>query len=405
MRPPRDARTGSCVRSPARRGCPPRPPRRSPPGWRPEDVHPCPAACRPRRCRSVAPSRINRIVSCSLRDSRPWSKKLVEYYRKVMNLDQFAGINAAYVLELYERYRQNPESVDSETRKAFESWTPTDPAAADTQPASGAKLHVIVGAANLAESIRRYGHLAARVDPLGSAPVGDPSLSPRAHGLTDDDLKQLPAAVVGGLVAEASSSAYEAIEKLRRVYCSTTGFDYAHVFVPEEREWLRNAAESGRFLPPMDEKHSTALLDRITQIEVFERFLHRTFPGKTRFSVEGLDMLVPVLDEIICGAAEHGARHAVLAMAPRGRLNVLAHALDKPYAEILAAFKDPVAARSFRTDLGWMGDVKYHAGARTAGPRGQMYITMPPNPSHLEAVDPVVVGMARAAGTYVDQRG
>src|SRR4051812_43583091 len=301
MRPPRDARTGSSARSPARRGCRPPPPRGSPRGSRREDVLPSPAACRPRRCRSVAPSRINRIVSCSLRDSRPPAKKPVEYYRKVMNLDQFAGINAAYVLELYERYRQDPESVDSETRKAFESWTPTEPAPADTPPVAGAKLHVIVGAANLAESIRRYGHLAARVDPLGSAPIGDPSLSPRAHGLTDDDLKQLPAAVVGGLVAEASSSAYEAIEKLRRVYCSTTGFDYAHVFVPEEREWLRSAAESGRFLPPMDENHSTALLDRITQVEVFERFLHRTFPGKTRFSIEGLDMMVPVLTRSSAG--------------------------------------------------------------------------------------------------------
>ena len=171
------------------------------------------------------------------------------------------------------------------------------------------------------------------------------------------------------------------------IYCSTTGFDYAHVFVPEEREWLRHAAESGRFLPPMDARSAEALLDRITQVEVFERFLHRTFPGKTRFSIEGLDMLVPMLDEMICGAADHGARHAVLGMAHRGRLNVLAHVLDKPYAQILAEFKDPVAARSLRVDLGWMGDVKYHAGARTAAPRGQMYVTMPPNPSHLEAVE------------------
>ncbi len=177
------------------------------------------------------------------------------------------------------------------------------------------------------------------------------------------------------------------------------------MFVPEEREWLRHAAESGRFLPPMDATSAEAVLDRMTQVEVFERFLHRTFPGKTRFSVEGLDMLVPILDEIICGAADHGARHAVLGMAHRGRLNVLAHVLDKPYAQILAEFKDPVAAKSFRTDLGWMGDVKYHAGARTAAPRGQMYVTLAPNPSHLEAVDPVVVGMARAAGTSVDRPG
>jgi 2-oxoglutarate dehydrogenase E1 component len=235
--------------------------------------------------------------------------------------------------------------------------------------------------------------------------VGDPSLSPAAHGITDADLTALPASLVGGPVAESSASAYDAIEKLRRIYCSTTGFDYAHVFVPEEREWLRHAAESGRFLPPMDPTSVEAVLDRLTQVEVFERFLHRTFPGKTRFSIEGLDMLVPILDEIVCGAAEHGARHAVLGMAHRGRLNVLAHVLDKPYAEILAEFKDPVAARSLRTDLGWMGDVKYHAGARTAAPRGQMYISMPPNPSHLEAVDPVAVGMARAAGTSASQPG
>jgi 2-oxoglutarate dehydrogenase E1 component len=322
-----------------------------------------------------------------------------------MNLEQFAGVNAGYVLELYERYRQNPDSVDPATRRVFESWVPVDAAAPAGGQAPAADIHAIVGAANLAESLRRYGHLAAKVDPLGSAPIGDPSLSPRAHGITDDDLKRLPAALVGGPVAESSSNAYEAIEKLRRIYCSTTGFDLAHVFVPEERVWLRHAAESGRFLPPMDPKTATALLDRITQVEVFERFLHRTFPGKTRFSVEGVDMLVPILDEILCGVAESGTRHAVIGMAHRGRLNVLTHILQKPYAQILAEFKDPIAARTWRIDLGWMGDVKYHAGARAASPRGHMHVVMPPNPSHLEAVDPVVVGMARAAGTLADQPG
>jgi 2-oxoglutarate dehydrogenase E1 component len=262
-----------------------------------------------------------------------------------------------------------------------------------------------VGAANLADCIRRYGHLAARIDPLGSEPIGDPSLSPAAHGITDEDLRNLPASLVDGPVAESSANAFEAIQRLRRIYCSTVGFDYAHVFVPDERDWLRHAAESDRFRPPMAAVAVEAVLDRITQVEVFERFLHRTFPGKTRFSVEGLDMLVPILDEIICGSADHGARHAMLGMAHRGRLNVLAHVLDKPYAQILAEFKDPVAARSFRTDLGWTGDVKYHAGARTAAPGGRMDVAMAPNPSHLEAVNPVVAGMARAAGTSVDRPG
>jgi 2-oxoglutarate dehydrogenase E1 component len=324
-----------------------------------------------------------------------------------MKLDQFPGVNAGYVFELYERYRQNPDSVDPKTRKAFESWTPADPGAPGV-PAAQVKpdlLHKAVAAFDLAQSVRRYGHLAAKLDPLGSAPLGDPSLAPAAHGISDAELQQLPASLVDGPVAESSRNAYEAIEKLRGVYCSTVGYDYAHVFVPEERQWLRHAAESGRFRPPIDPIDPDELLDRITQVEVFERFLHRTFPGKTRFSVEGLDMLVPVLDEIICDAADAGIKHALLGMAHRGRLNVLAHILQKPYAQILAEFKDPVAARTWRIDLGWTGDVKYHAGARTQTRGGRIQVSMAPNPSHLEAVNPVVVGMARAVGTRTDVPG
>jgi 2-oxoglutarate dehydrogenase E1 component len=323
----------------------------------------------------------------------------------------FSGVNAGYVLELYERYRQDPASVDPATRRAFDSWAPAEyPPAGGIEQAghdvrSDVDIHVIVGAANLVESIRRYGHLAAQIDPLGSAPGGDPSLSPAAHGITDEALKGIPASLVGGVAAESSANAFEAVEKLRRVYCSTTGFDISHVFVPEERDWLRHAAESGRYLPPMDAMNADALLDRITQVEVFERFLHRTFPGKTRFSVEGVDMLVPILDEIICGAADSGTRTTIIGMAHRGRLNVLAHVLQKPYTQILAEFKDPVGAQALRVDQGWMGDVKYHAGARAAAPRGEMHVQMAPNPSHLEAVNPVVEGMARAAGTIAHEPG
>jgi 2-oxoglutarate dehydrogenase E1 component len=324
-----------------------------------------------------------------------------------MTLGRFGGVNAGYVFELYERFKQDPESVDPATRAAFEGWSPAE-LEQGSEPVSASaadNVHAVVSATLLADSIRRYGHLAAQIDPLGSTPPGDPSLSPETYGITEADLQRLPASLVGGPVAETSATAFEAIEKLRRIYCSSTGFDYAHIFVPEERDWLRHAAESGRFLPPLDPASTEALLDRVTQVEVFERFLQRTFPGKTRFSVEGLDMLVPVLDEIISGAADTGARHAVIGMAHRGRLNVLAHILEKPYAQILAEFKDPVLGERLRVDIGWMGDVKYHAGARTSSPRGHTFVTMPPNPSHLEAVNPVVAGMARAAGTYADEPG
>jgi 2-oxoglutarate dehydrogenase E1 component len=329
--------------------------------------------------------------------------------------DQFSGANAGYVYELYERYQRDPSSVDEATRRAFATWTPADPIApfapdAPTAADAPVSLQAGIAAFNLAESIRRFGHLAAQLDPLGfHDPIGDPSLSPASHGLTTDTLKKLPASIVSGPAADGAANAYEAIERLRKIYCSTTGHDYNHVFVPDERVWLRQAVESGQFRPPKEPIDGKELLDRITEVETFERFLHRTFPGKTRFSIEGLDMMVPILDEIIHDAAESGVQHVMIAMAHRGRLNVLAHVLQKPYSQILAEFKDPVLKDRLRVDLGWMGDVKYHAGARVeAKPDGlpkQVIISMPPNPSHLEAVDPVLNGMARAAATTAEQPG
>src|SRR4030095_15543293 len=155
---------------------------------------------------------------------------------------EFTGLNRGYVLELYEKYRQDPSSVDSSTRAFFEQWSP--PTQQDETPAavSGQPLEKVVGAVNLAESIRRYGHLAAQLDPLGGRPpIGDPSLLADTHGVTDHDLRQLPANLVAGPL-EGVSTAYDAIELLRRIYCSTTGYDYSHVFVPAEREWLGHGA-------------------------------------------------------------------------------------------------------------------------------------------------------------------
>ena len=155
----------------------------------------------------------------------------------------------------------------------------------------------------------------------------------------------------------------EVVERLRAMYCSTTGYDFAHIFVPEERRWLRTAVETNRFRAPADPIDPVALLDRLTQVEAFEKFIHRSFPGKTRFSIEGLDMLVPILDEVITEAAEAGMRQAFIGMAHRGRLNVMAHVLGKPYEQILAEFKDPVRNSLAIEGVQWSGDVKYHLGA------------------------------------------
>lgn len=320
----------------------------------------------------------------------------------------FQGVNLGYVLELYERYLTSPTSVDPGTRAFFEKWSPPEEFQVTSEALPASQIEKIVGTVNLAESIRKFGHMDARLDPLGSEPRGDYSLLPQSHGVNEDDLRSLPASLIVGPIAAGKGSALEVIQALREVYSSSTGYDYGHLRDPEERHWLHEAAESRRFRDPNDPVDAESLLERLTQVEVFERFLHRTFPGKTRFSIEGLDMLIPILDELIGGAAEANVHNVLIGMAHRARLNVLAHILKKPYEEILAIFKDPVQARNFREDLGWTGDVKYHLGAQRAIKGGQevgLVITMPPNPSHLEAVNPVVEGMARAAGTMVGRKG
>lgn len=316
----------------------------------------------------------------------------------------FQGLNAGYVLELYERYLENPDSVDEQTRQHFETWTPPEDLE-DAPSVDAIDARVVTAAATLAESLRRYGHLAAQIDPLGSRPHGDASLALETYGITEADLKRLPASVIGGPIAQGLTTAAEVIAALRQVYCSRSGYDVAQIFVAEEREWLRLAIETGRFRPPTTPVDREALLERLTDVEVFERFLHRTFTGKTRFSVEGLDMLVPILDEVIAGAAGAGLKHVLIGMAHRGRLNVLTHVLGKPYEQILAEYKDPAQTRSgYRIDLGWTGDVKYHAGHLRAV-NGGLHVSMAPNPSHLEFVNPVVAGMARAAGTIATEPG
>lgn len=323
----------------------------------------------------------------------------------------FQGVNAGYVAELYEKFCQDPESVDAEAGAFFRQF-PAPPAEERTvsQGALSSQLSSpigkIVAAVNLAQSIRKFGNLAAQLDPLGGRPPGDPSLLAESHGIAEEDLRRLPAGIIGGPVADSSANALEAIVALQGIYCSHSGYDYAHLRNPEEREWLESATESRLFRPPKDPIQELVVLERLTQEGAFELFLHRTFPGKTRFSIEGLGMLIPILDEVISAAGETEVRQILIGMGHRGRLNVLAHLLNKPYPQILAEFKDPLKTSKYRGDLGWTGDVKYHSGARRAmtGKRS-LVISLAPNPSHLEAVDPVVLGMARASGTRVDQPG
>jgi 2-oxoglutarate dehydrogenase E1 component len=331
----------------------------------------------------------------------------------------FYGPNAAFVQELYDRYRQDPNTVDDATRAFFEAWTPPtevgEPAAPPPETSAFTALDVerIAAAARLARLIRQRGHLAAHVDPIDVQPKLDPALELSQHGLTTEYLATLPASVVGGPLAAESKNALEAFGKLRRIYSGSIGYDDEHIQDAEERYWLRDGAESGRFFEEMDAEAKRDLLERLTEVECFEQFIHKNMePGAKRFSIEGTDTLVPMLDEIIGKAAAAGNHEVVLGMAHRGRLNVLAHILGKPYAAIFSEFdaarREEGASVSGRGSQGWTGDVKYHLGHRRAyngSGVGEMPITLVPNPSHLEFVNPVVEGHARAAQERRSHRG
>jgi 2-oxoglutarate dehydrogenase E1 component len=310
----------------------------------------------------------------------------------MVQLDEYYGPNAGYAAEILEREQEQSQTA-----------TVTVPPAPGPE---APQLSAAAAAAALAQSIRLFGHRGAQLDPLGSEPPGDPLLDYGAHGLDEARLESLPASVVGGPVASADDvrTAADAIHRLEQIYCRTSGYEFAHVGDAAERVWLLEAVEQERFRPPRDPVDERELLDRLTEVSAFERFLHRAYPGQTRFSVEGLGMLIPMLDEVVADAAHFGTRTILLGMAHRGRLNVLAHVLGKPYARILAEFegREPArrAALSESSDEGWTGDVKYHAGARRAyrpESSGAITVVMAPNPSHLEFINPVVEGMARAA--------
>jgi len=311
----------------------------------------------------------------------------------------FHGPNLGYILDLYEQFLDDPNSVDETTRRLFQHWKPDAPAE-PTLPTTPSLIR-LSEAANLAQAIRSRGYLAATLDPLGTAPLGDPSLTMEFHNLNTVDLQQLPAKLIGF----TEDTAYQSIERLRSIYCGAIGYDYGHLRVSEERIWLYQAAESGRFRTSIDEMN---LLERLTQVESFEMFLHRIYPGKTRFSVEGLDMLIPMLDEIVGAAAREKICAILIGMAHRGRLNVLAHVLQKPYTQIFAEFKDPKGRATTWDELGWTGDVKYHMGGYKSPKVDQeadLVIRLPVNPSHLELIDPFILGMARAADENVDHAG
>jgi 2-oxoglutarate decarboxylase len=276
---------------------------------------------------------------------------------------------------------------------------PGTPAVAATGTAP-ADLEAVAAAMSIVKAFRTHGRLAARLDPLGTEPKGDPALDPAAVGLGEEMMRRIPASILR--VATPGVTFADALPYLRETYCGTIAYEKEHINDHEERVWLRRVVESGSHRLPLTGEEKRAILRRLSQVEGLERFLGRAYLGQKRFSIEGVDVLVPMLDLVIEMAAEQGTRDVVIGMAHRGRLNVLAHNVGMPYESILAEFEGGHGVESGHAPDAGTGDVKYHLGAdgvyatRSGKP---VQVAMSPNPSHLEAVDPVVAGRVRALQT------
>jgi 2-oxoglutarate dehydrogenase E1 component len=377
----------------------------------------------------------------------------------VTNDTLFDSQNAAYAQAMFEEYARNPEAISVEWRRLFDNGAaiaiaegllvpdqltvgrrpespgpaanggapeapvavaPATPAPAsavrpaptaapaatsDTgtgHPQVAARLTALLPAVSrgtaLVQSFREHGHKLSRIDPLGSEPPGHPKLSPAFYGTSMEELSQLPSSLVLGAEEEEGRSLADALTDFGRIYAGSMGYEFEHLDDHETVDWLWDQVEDGTHLPELSADQRRALLRRISETEGLEQFLHRTYLGQKRFSIEGNDMLVPMLDLVIEQTAKNGGRDIVLGMAHRGRLNVLTHTVGVSYGELLAEFEGP-SYKGGQLDIAGTGDVKYHHGARgvrNIGGAGDVRIALAPNPSHLEFVNPVVIGMARA---------
>jgi multifunctional 2-oxoglutarate metabolism enzyme len=270
-----------------------------------------------------------------------------------------------------------------------------------TDGAIGEQLKAVAAGMALVKAYRHFGHMAAHLDPLGSEPPGDPALDPERLGLTPAAMASVPAELMRIYVPGATLA--EALPHLEETYSGTIAYEVEHIASHTERVWLRRVIESGEHRRPMEADDRVALLERLVSVETLERFLHKAYLGQKRFSIEGLDALVPMLDVILGDAADQGAHKVMIGMAHRGRLNVLAHVVGVSYETILAEFEAGRAGGETATaPKGGSDDVKYHLGAEgayLAADDSEVRVVLSPNPSHLEAVDPVIEGRTRAEQT------
>ena len=317
--------------------------------------------------------------------------------REIAELGHF-GVNAALVEEIRQRYEVDPTSVHASWAELFEAEEDATRPAPPAAVPEGARVAAqeadrFARVLRLIHSYRARGHRVAATDPLGSHESYFPELDPAHYGFGTQDLDT--ETIAGDLPGGPVQTLRQILARLRRTYCRSVGVEFTHVQDPGRKSWLQRQLEESENESRLGTPERLRILEKLAAAEVFERFLHTKFLGQKRFSLEGSESLIPALDTLVEDAPRHGIRELVIGMAHRGRLNVLSNVVGKSLESIFSEFEDsPLIESPFGS-----GDVKYHKGFtndRQVASGGTVHLSLTANPSHLEAVDPVVEGRARA---------
>ncbi len=317
----------------------------------------------------------------------------------------------AYIENLYNDFISNPDSVDPDLKKFFEGFDFATSRVngngsavlsdkkenATTSAASGAGVAKEFGVYQLVEAYRKKGHLVAKTNPIRERKDRRANLDLKFFGLIEADLEQTFAA--GTLIGQPDAKLKDIIAKLQRSYTGAVGFEYSSLNDQEQIDWLQEEIEV-KYDRPLSSEQKKGILEKLNQGVMFEKFLHTKYIGQKRFSLEGGETTIAALDAMINTAADLGVEEVVIGMAHRGRLNILANILGKTYEQIFTEFEGTALPD---TTMG-SGDVKYHMGFRgehTTPSGKKVNLQLCPNPSHLEAVDPIVVGFARSKADVI----
>ena len=324
----------------------------------------------------------------------------------------FNGTNSAFLMEQYAAWRAGPGSVEPSYAAIFDamdddaravldeaggvSWAPrpSSPMGAPSAPASRAETIASLRALMLIRSYRVRGHLEAHLDPLGlQVPKPHPELDPRSYGFTDADWDR--GIFIDNVLGRESATLREISTILRETYCGSIGVEFMHIQDPEQKSWIQRRVEGAPWKHAFDRTARRKILRQLTEAEGFEMFCQKRYVTTKRFGLEGGEITIPAIHAIIETAAAAGVKEIAIGMPHRGRLNTMVNVVKKPLTAVFSEF----GGESFKPDdVQGSGDVKYHLGTSTDQEiAGRMvHLSLQPNPSHLEAVNPVVIGKVRA---------